>query len=96
MIVYKEEYGGHKYSFKPSEIDIIDTLPYNELVGDVRTILGYVIKEKATYDEDGNELTPPVYSNNYKVDIKWHNEEQLPEWEKYEIKGITNVIHRYS
>lgn len=96
MIVYREEYGGHKYSFSPSEIGIIKTLPYNELIGDVRTILGYVVKVKPTYDEEGNELTPAIFSNNYKVDVKWHNEEQPKEWEKYEIKDITNVIHKYS
>jgi hypothetical protein len=33
--------------------------------------LGHIVTTPATYDVDGNELTPAVLSDNYSVDVLW-------------------------
>lgn len=84
-----------KYSFKKEEVEIIDTLPKTKYDSIVK--LGYIVKEKGEYDEEGNEIKAPVLSNEYKVDVIWRSGKQPSEWEKYEIKEeINNVIHTFS
>jgi len=36
--------------------------------------LGYLVKTKGTYDEEGNVITAPVMSTKIAVDILWNNE----------------------
>jgi len=50
--------------------------------------LGYLVKTKGTYDEEGNVITAPVMSTKLAVDILWNNEvdEAL---EPYRIYPIT-------
>jgi len=36
--------------------------------------LGYLVKTKGTYDEEGNVITAPVMSDKIAVDILWNNE----------------------
>lgn len=36
--------------------------------------LGNLIIEQATYDEEGNELTPPVLSDTYHLDVLWNGD----------------------
>ena len=36
--------------------------------------LGYIVVTEGTYDEDGNELTPPVLSDDYHIDMLWDGE----------------------
>lgn len=36
--------------------------------------LGNLIIEQATYDEEGNEITPPVLSDTYHIDVLWDGE----------------------
>lgn len=84
-----------KYSFKKEEVEIIDTLPKTKYDSIVK--LGYIVKEKGEYDEEGNEIKAPVLSNEYKVDVIWRSGKQPSEWEKYEIKEeINNVFHEFS
>ena len=33
--------------------------------------LGFLVTTEGTYDSDGNELTAPVYSSSYSVDVLW-------------------------
>ena len=42
--------------------------------------LGYIPIVKGTYDEEGNELTPPVLSDDYHVDVLWNGEPD-EDWE---------------
>lgn len=37
--------------------------------------LGYLVVTEGTYDEEGNELTAPVLSDKYSVDVLWNKEE---------------------
>lgn len=41
--------------------------------------LGYLVQVPATFDEEGNELTPAVLSDKYSVDVLWNKEELLDE-----------------
>ena len=36
--------------------------------------LGNLVLQEGTYDEDGNEVTPPVMSDTYHVDVLWDGE----------------------
>lgn len=46
--------------------------------------LGYLVKVAATFDEEGNELTPAVLSDKYSVDVLW-NKDELPLDENGEV-----------
>ena len=46
--------------------------------------LGYIPIVKGTYDEEGNELTPPVLSDDYHVDVLWNGEPD-EDWEDFTI-----------
>lgn len=37
--------------------------------------LGYLVQVPATFDEEGNELTPAVLSDKYSVDVLWNESE---------------------
>ena len=36
--------------------------------------LGHLVVTEGTYDDEGNELTAPVLSDNYSVDVLWDGE----------------------
>ena len=36
--------------------------------------LGHIVLEAGEYDEEGNEITAPVLSDNYHVDVLWNGE----------------------
>lgn len=42
--------------------------------------LGNLVLQEGTYDEDGNEVTPPVMSDTYHVDVLWDGEPN-PDWD---------------
>ena len=42
--------------------------------------LGNLVLQEGTYDEDGNEVTPPVMSDTYHVDVLWDGE-PLSSWD---------------
>ena len=51
-----------------------DTVPeLSEVDGSVVN-LGYLVKTKGTYDENGEVITAPVMSTKIAVDILWKNE----------------------
>ena len=37
-------------------------------------MLGYIVTTAATYDDDGEELTPAQLADNYSVDVLWRDE----------------------
>ena len=47
--------------------------------------LGNLVKTPATYDEEGNELTPAVLSTKWSVDILWEGEPMTTAFESYEL-----------
>lgn len=64
--------------------------------------VGLIVKTPGTYDEEGNELTPPVYAQGWHVNTL----EPVPEWEQYRIPapetpkciyagGIMPVCYRF-
>ena len=36
--------------------------------------IGHIVETEGTYDEEGNEVTPPVLSSTYAVDVIWNGE----------------------
>lgn len=42
--------------------------------------LGNIVLTEGEYDEEGNEITAPVLSDNYHVDVLW-NGEPVAEWD---------------
>jgi len=40
--------------------------------------LGNIVKKQGTYDEDGNQLTAPTFSDKYHVDALWYGLEVDP------------------
>lgn len=46
--------------------------------------LGFLELEKAVFDEQGNEVTPAIFSDRYAVDIVWWNE-QPQEFAAYRV-----------
>lgn len=63
--------------------------------------LGYLPIGDAVYDENGNEVTPPTFSNTYSVDILWDKSELLDDegeiiypsgWVENEIQYNENWI----
>lgn len=36
--------------------------------------IGHIVETEGTYDEEGNEVTPPVLSDTYAVDVIWQGE----------------------
>jgi hypothetical protein len=58
--------------------------------------LGNITLSKATYDEDGNELTPAVYSNKYHVDVLWQGIDSHPYgWATYSIDLSNEGTHSF-
>lgn len=41
--------------------------------------LGHLVKVDGTYDDEGNELTAPVLSDKYSVDVLWNESELADE-----------------
>jgi len=65
--------------------------------------LGFLIKTPATYDDEGHQLTPPVYYDKWSVDVLWRN---LPEneegnpifpdgWQEYLLTGLSHYQHGF-
>jgi hypothetical protein len=101
-----------KYTFDSKEQaeGLINALPTYEEDGVVypnyrHTIvkLGYLAVKDGEYDEEGNEVTPPVYSNKYSVDVLWKDLElddngdlMYPEgWQQYLLTGLDSYMHEF-
>ena len=58
--------------------------------------LGNIVVSKATYDEDGNELTPAVHSDKYHVDVLWQDVDSHPYgWATYAIDLDNEGAHSF-
>jgi len=56
--------------------------------------LGHIVKVKGVYDEQGNEITAPVFSDKYAVDVSWDSEPHA-EWEEFIVWPTPMGIHNY-
>ena len=54
--------------------------------------LGHIVTTKGTYDEEGNELTPPVLSDSYHVDVMWNGEPD-PDWDAQMVWCAPMGVH---
>ena len=55
--------------------------------------LGNLVKTPATYDEEGNELTPEVLSSKWSVDILWEGEPLTTSFTSYEVWCAPLGVH---
>jgi len=55
--------------------------------------LGNLVTTPATYDEEGNELTPAVLSSKWSVDILWEGEPLKTSFSSYEVWCAPMGVH---
>ena len=59
--------------------------------------LGYLITNEPEWDEEGNEIVAPEYSDKYSVDILWQGLESSPYgWASYEVEPEGNGVHTFA
>ena len=56
--------------------------------------LGHIVTTAGTYDEEGNELTAPVLSDTYSVDVMW-NGEPVADWDAQMIWCPPLGVHSF-
>jgi len=69
--------------------------------------LGNIVLEQGDYDEDGNEVTPPVLSDKYHVDVLWDLSDTYDDegnvvyadhpygWKTYNVDLDDNGVHSF-
>ena len=58
--------------------------------------LGYLTLVQGEYDEEGNEITPPVISDKYSVDVMWQGVQDNPYgWATYELDLEGEGVHGF-
>jgi hypothetical protein len=53
-----------------------------------------LVETEGTYDEEGNELTPPVLSSTYHIDVLWDGEPD-PDWDSAMVWCAPMGIHTF-
>ena len=56
--------------------------------------LGHIVTTAGTYDEEGNELTAPVLSDKYAVDVSWSGEPHA-DWESAIVFPTPLGVHSF-
>lgn len=56
--------------------------------------LGHIVTTAGTYDEEGNELTAPVLSDTYSVDVMWDGE-PVADWDAQMIWCPPLGVHSF-
>ena len=56
--------------------------------------LGNIVLENGTYDEQGNEITPPVLTDTYHVDVLWDGEPN-PDWDAQLVWCAPMGVHTF-
>ena len=56
--------------------------------------LGHLVVTEATYDEEGEELTPAVLADNYSVDVLWDGE-PVSSWDSNMIWCAPMGVHTF-
>ena len=69
--------------------------------------LGSIVLEQGTYDEEGNEITPPTLSDKYHVDVLWSLDDGFDDegnvvyadhpygWKTYSVDLDDNGVHSF-
>ena len=69
--------------------------------------LGSIVLEQGTYDEEGNEITPPTLSDKYHVDVLWFLDDNFDDegnvvyadhpygWKTYSVDLDDNGVHSF-
>ena len=69
--------------------------------------LGHIVLEEGVYDDEGNEITAPVLSSKWHVDVAWTLDDTLDEngdmiyadhpfgWKSYAINIDDEGVHRF-
>ena len=56
--------------------------------------LGHIVLEAGEYDEEGNEITAPVLSDNYHVDVLWNGEPESS-WDSAMVWCAPMGVHTF-
>ena len=56
--------------------------------------LGFIVKTAGEYDEEGNEVTAPVLSEKYAVDVCWDGE-PVDGWEEHIVFPTPLGVHSF-
>ena len=56
--------------------------------------LGYIVKAKGVYDEQGNETTAPTFSDKYAVDVSWDGEPHA-DWDSAIVFPTPLGVHSF-
>lgn len=56
--------------------------------------LGNLVLTEGTYDEEGNELTPPVMSDTYHIDVLWDGEPNA-DWDNQMVWCAPMGVHTF-
>lgn len=56
--------------------------------------LGFIVKTAGTYDEEGNEVTAPVLSEKYAVDVCWDGEPNA-DWDSAIVFPTPLGVHNF-
>lgn len=69
--------------------------------------LGNIVLTQGTYDEEGNEITPPVLSDKYHIDVLWDLSDSYDDegnvvyadhpygWKTYSVDLDNNGVHSF-
>jgi hypothetical protein len=94
--------GKYEFNSEQQALDKIEALGteiegvYTPDMVDSIVKLGFLVITPATYDADGNEITPPVYSDKYSVDVLWVDRIQNPYgWGTYQINVQGEGAHSF-
>ena len=88
----------YQFSNKAAAEAAIAALPHDE-EGNAShnhsiVVLGHLTETAGTYDEEGNELTAPVMSSTYHVDVLWDGE-PLADWDAQLVWPTPLGIHSF-
>ena len=56
--------------------------------------LGHLVEQEGTYDDEGNELTAPVLSSTYHIDVLWDGE-PLESWDSAMVWCAPLGVHTF-
>lgn len=58
--------------------------------------LGYIVLENGVYDDDLNEIKPPILSDKYHVDVMWQDIYEHPYgWKSYAVDLKDDGVHSF-
>ena len=59
--------------------------------------LGNIVTTPGEYDEEGEEITAPILSENYCIDVLWNDKEDIAiqDWSAYEVIIEGEGVHSF-